>query len=1615
MKRATKYTLFGITGFIIFILLLPLVFYIPAVQRSAVRWAEQWVAEHTDMRISVGNLSLQFPFRLALDEVAVQTATGDTLATARELSTQISVLPLLRGKAVIPDVTLEDARIRYLSGDSSLDLRATAGRLKLSRGMAALSQHTANVGKVSLERADIALWYKDVPDTTARDTTRIDWDISVADINLVDVAYSMYMPPLVDTLQVNVPSASVSQGSVSLAGQKVNVGKVYIDNAAYRYVACDSIEGSSPDSLAVDGSDALPWEIDVSRILLADNQAEYITSAVPKEAGFDVEHIRADKINIDLSSLYNRGGVLRVKINDLTLNERSGLCLTQTQGAFDTDGNGKVRLSDFVLRTPFSDLQADIDADLQIFEGNPAATVDAMLQAHIACRDIVRVYPGAAKFFIHPEASRPERLEFYALSDYEMIKLDAEVEGVGKELSLKKLNVSQPGIFVLESRGVATSLFDERDRRLTARCKVSTTDLVSLENFIPDSALLNRLVMQPIHLDAQASMYGDELQGFVLLDCLGGHADVKGFYNSRKELYEASLGIEQLPMDMFLPQDTIGSLTAHAELSGQHFALDKITTRAEAKVTLDSLDFRRYPYRNVRVMAMLAEQHWSLAIDGSQQEMDVKVDASGIYNKELITANVNAQIGLLDLAGLNLSPEPLDVQGSIAAQMVASKNDSLIQADIVIDKLAVRMGDFRYRAEQINCLAASDVTYSYIDLNTGDLAANLSSDAGLTRLGPSLERLMQFVDTVRYKQRLNMDELHHGLPPFLFTAKAGRNNILQQYLSSKGMQFSSVRLDASNDTLFGLSGIVQRLSVSGMLLDTITVKAHERDGRLNYRLALGNRPGNLDEFAHVQIDGFLSGNSTRLFCTQSNRKDETGFRFGCKADFLDSLVYLTFGPKEPIIGYKTWELNRDNYLSYKYAAREVDADIRLTYGNSHLFLTTDDRRRKSVEGVHVDIQNIELADWLVASPFVTPMSGSISANIFVDLPRQGVEAAGTIDIDDYTYANMRVGSFHTSVDYRLDSIGGNDVKALLWLDNSQVLTLTGYLSNDNPKSVQAALSIDGLPLSVANAFFPPNMGALSGDLNSSLSIGGTLSAPLVDGFIRFDSATTTFRSIGTSLAFDNTEIPIHGSRIYFNDYGIRGANKSPLNINGIVDFSQLSAIGINLDLSARNFEPIHIGESRTAMIYGSAFMDVAARIRGTLDNLSVRGRVSLLSGTNATYVMQDSKLQAGQDYSDMVTFVSFADTVQTYETIASKKSGTGMNMTATVDIDIDQGVQLGINLSADGKNRIDLVGGGNLLYTMSALGDSRFTGRYTLTGGFVRYNPPIISQKLFNIQDGSYVLWNGDIADPTLHIKAVETQRSLVKEGDKGSRPVNFDITIFITNTLSNLGISFDLATTDDLAIQNELQGLTAEQRSSKAINMLLYNSYSDLTSVSSSNMVGNPLNSFLEYELNTWAQKTLKGVDLSFGIDDYGDDGTGTQRTDYSYKFSKSLFDNRLKVVVGGSYATNQDATQNLKENLIDDISLEYRLTKRENMYLKVFRHTGYESIIEGEITQTGVGFLYRKQVMSLLDLFRKKRNEALPYGRMRKATKEQDGVEINDVQSVQDVHIKGQEADNL
>lgn len=505
---------------------------------------------------------------------------------------------------------------------------------------------------------------------------------------------------------------------------------------------------------------------------------------------------------------------------------------------------------------------------------------------------------------------------------------------------------------------------------------------------------------------------------------------------------------------------------------------------------------------------------------------------------------------------------------------------------------------------------------------------------------------------------------------------------------------------------------------------------------------------------------------------------------------------------------------------------------------------------------------------------------------------------------------------------------------------------------------------------------PAGTVSLAGMLRGEAGIRGKTSDMRIDGELTFAGTNVGVPMIGTSFGLSETPIVIRDNEVLFTNFAIVSPNKKPLTIDGRISLGDFSQITTDLRMKARDFEMIDVRKNRRSMVYGTGYLDLDATVKGPLDELTVRGDASLLNGTEITYVMRDSPLEVQNKKQDLVTFVSFRDTtaVQAADSVAPIRIG-GIDM--LVNVSVNSSAKLAVDLSDDGQNRIDLQGGGDLTYTMNRLGDTRFSGKYVVSGGTVRYSPPVISELVFKITQGSSVEWTGNMEDPMLNITAVETMRTNVSTEGQSSRPVNFNISIRIRNTLENLSITFDLSAPEDLAMQNELSSLTAEQRATQAMNLLIYNTYTGPGTTAKTNS-SNPLNNFIEKELNQWAANSLKGVDLSFGIDSYDDEATGGRgnRTDYSYQLSKSLFNNRLKAVIGGKISSDADPDENLKENLIDDVSLEYRLTKRDNMFLKLFRHTGYESILEGEVTQTGLGFVIRKKLLKLSDLFRIMRN---------------------------------------
>ena len=113
-----------------------------------------------------------------------------------------------------------------------------------------------------------------------------------------------------------------------------------------------------------------------------------------------------------------------------------------------------------------------------------------------------------------------------------------------------------------------------------------------------------------------------------------------------------------------------------------------------------------------------------------------------------------------------------------------------------------------------------------------------------------------------------------------------------------------------------------------------------------------------------------------------------------------------------------------------------------------------------------------------------------------------------------------------------------------------------------------------------------------------------------------------------------------------------------------------------------------------------------------------------------------------------------------------------------------------------------------------------------------------------------------------------------------------------------------------------------------------------------------------------------MRTLDLSVGVDN-ATDASGAMHTDYSFKFAKRFWNNRLRIVIGGKVTTGADA-QNQSQSFFTNVAAEYRLSPTSNKYLKLYYDRDSYDWLEGEIGEYGGGFIWRRKLQHFSDIFR-------------------------------------------
>jgi hypothetical protein len=161
-----------------------------------------------------------------------------------------------------------------------------------------------------------------------------------------------------------------------------------------------------------------------------------------------------------------------------------------------------------------------------------------------------------------------------------------------------------------------------------------------------------------------------------------------------------------------------------------------------------------------------------------------------------------------------------------------------------------------------------------------------------------------------------------------------------------------------------------------------------------------------------------------------------------------------------------------------------------------------------------------------------------------------------------------------------------------------------------------------------------------------------------------------------------------------------------------------------------------------------------------------------------------------------------------------------------------------------------------------------------------------------------------------------------------------------------------------------------------QAISVLLFEAI-DLPGISSStNYMTQQVNQILSSQLNQLTQSTIKGVDISFGLDSYdrsGQDGSGEMTTSLSYEVSKTFLNNRAQIEFSGRLKDTEQASTTTDHSL-NNLSFEYTLDSAATKYLRIYNEHRYDDVFEGEVIQTGIGFKFTKRYRTFKDIWRRK-----------------------------------------
>ncbi|WP_337377870.1 translocation/assembly module TamB domain-containing protein [Prevotellamassilia timonensis] len=1512
IKKALKWLGITVATPIALFLLLAILLYIPPVQNFAVHQVANYLSGNLGMDVRIDKVRLAFPLDLAVHHMTA-VEKGDTLLNADRLRLNVKLMPLFEGRADVDGFELYGLVIDTKSYISDTRIKGHAGQLTAAAHGVDWEKELVNLDHARLHDADI---YVTLSDTAKKDTTesKAKWNIAVKKVDIERSKVHLQMPG--DSMRIYA-----NLGRAALRGGAFDTGRNYYA---------------------------------VKTLQLQDCDVNYDIPYIKPVAGIDPNHIAVKRLTLMLDTLsYNNEGVLRAGLRGLTLHEKCGLDVTRLSGSVYMDTT-QLRLPALQLRTPASRIDADVAFDFKAFSAGKGGHCQAMVDASIGYDDIRTLATGYVdKAYLRALPHKP-------------LAIKGTVSGNIDHLRLPSLTLNMPGVLQASANGY-TNYVTKDWRNGKFNFNLRTKSMAAVRQLMPASLKQSINVPDGLSLRGKAAFNGSRYDADIKAGIGRGSLTAKAELDVKRETYKVAATAHQLPIASIVRGVPVGPFSGSLRASGSGWDVMSPRTSLTADAKVNALSYERYPLGGISVKANLRGGKAVAHFEADNPLLQGNGHIEALLGRHNYEVAVKASLPNIDLKKLGVTTDTLYFGTDIDIKATANKaftayalSGSIANNHFTTQRMSAMAKDILF-----DLATSRDTTTA--NISAGDLRLRLGAKGDIPHLGTHLTRFANELQKEAKTYNIDQERLKTYLPVMAFYLDAGRDNPLYNIARMKGYSFSSAYVNLNTDPHVGMTGDARMgaLNVGALLLDTIDTHIFQDSTGVQMRGLVKNGKKNPNPL-EVRMRSYVMRSGAGIELSYYDSEGERGVDVGLQAALVDGGMNIHLYPENPVLAYRNFKVNKDNYIFLgKDNSIRADVDLLADDGTG---LKIYGEPKDSVNDLTVSVNQVNLGELSAVLPYMPKLSGMLSGDVHVtdDSQHKQLSAMASLTADNFKYEDMPLGNVGIDAVYLPKTGGEHQASAFISSNGKEVLACNGTYFDRNGGTFEGDAQLHDFPLQMLNGFMAGTDVALKGIAGGDLRVNGSLDKPVINGSLDLDSAHIYSDVYGFDLRTDERALDIKDSRIIFSDYRLFSTGKEPMVLNGTFDMSDFERMRMDFAMRAKNFELINTRKKAQSMLFGKVYANYVGTLKGTTDNLSLRGKLEVLDRTDVTYILKDSPLSVDDRLHDLVQFTNFKDSTQT----AQPEKAVDGGMDITMGISISDAAIFHCNLSDDGQSYVKLEGGGDMTLRMTQQGDMRMTGLFTTNSGEMKYQLPVIPLKTFQIVQGSYVQFTGDVMNPTLNIAAKERTKAVVTEDDR-QRSVAFDVGVKITKPLNDMGLEFTIEAPEDLNIQNQLASMSAEQRGKAAVTMMATGMYmTDETMMSGSGFkANNALNAFLQSEIQNIAGSALKTIDINLGVES-GTSQTGTSTTDYSFQFAKRFWGNRISVIIGGKVSTGADAT-NSAESFINNVSVEYRLDQGATRYVKAFYDRDTQDPLEGQLTKTGAGLVLRRKTDKLGELF--------------------------------------------